>query len=146
MSDERPFGSDAVEAFYARQRTRILARVEDEAADAVVRLERRRRGARWLAGLAAAAIVVLGVATLLVPPRQPAPVAGWVTEVAEAAASLPLPAYAEWTEGEAPASVPEEDAATLAWLLEGDGAADGAVPAFLAPYGAWTDEGTADET
>lgn len=133
MSDELGLGPDAVDRFFARQRRDILARLELEGG--------ATDGARWLVGLAAAAILVLGVGVgLLQPPRATAE-SGWITDVGGAGASLPLQAFGVWEEprGEEAAVAPLQGS----WVLA-DGLADAALPSFLAPYGAWTAEDEED--
>lgn len=130
MRREHPLGPDAVEAFYARQRAAILQRLPAAG--------ERRPGLAWLAGLAAAAVLVLSVASvLLAPPPQSG--ADWPAtlfeDVLSAEVDLPLAAYGDWDD--TATAVSEPATGTLAWLLEESPAEDADLPEYLDAYGAW---------
>jgi hypothetical protein len=139
MRDDSPFDREAVDRFYDRQRREILSRLEPVAA-----ASRGGRGSR-IAGLAAAAVLVLGAGLLLRPTPVPAPIAGGADEPAALADSLPLDAYGAWpTATELAAEA--QGAASVSWLFdlaESDGQAstrletDASDTDFLAAYGSW---------
>ncbi|MGD8375577.1 MAG: hypothetical protein PVF68_05500 [Acidobacteriota bacterium] len=131
MRGEHPLGPDAVEAFYARQRAAILQRLPAAGGTG------RRHGLAWLAGLAAAAVLVLSAVSVLLapPPRSATDWPALFEDVLATEVDLPLPAYGEW--GQTVNTASEPATGTLAWLLEEDPAGDAGVPEYLDAYGAW---------
>lgn len=143
MRDDPPFDRDTVERFYERQRREILARLDPAAGASVAASHGDRR--LFLAGFAAAAVVLLGTALLLRPSPAVAPIERAAGPVAPGFGELPFDAYGSW-----PAAVEIEteadNAASVGWLFdlaEHDGLgetnteSDASYTEFLAAYGAW---------
>jgi len=143
MRDDSTFDRDAVDQFYDRQRREILARLDPAASEPAVAVRTRRRV--LLAGLAAAAVLILGMALLLRPSPALAPLELATAGPEPATDEMPLDAYGAWpaaTEIETEA----QGAATVAWLfdLAGQDGLDSAsldddssYTEFLAAYGTW---------
>ena len=143
MKDDSPFDRDTVDRFYERQRREILERLDPAAGVAVAAPHGGHRLAP--AGLAAAAVVILGAALLLRPSPAPAPLEIAARDAVPAAGELPFDAYGSWP---AATEIEEEaqGAATVAWLFdlaEHDGLVptsmedDSSYTEFLAAYGTW---------
>jgi hypothetical protein len=143
MKDDPEFDPDTVDRFYDRQRREILARLEP-AAGATAAGPRDGRGLR-VAGLAAAAVVVLGAGLLLRPPPAVAPLELAAGDAAAAAGELPFDAYGSWPAA-AELGTEAQGAASVEWLFdlaEHDGLSrtslevDSSGTEFLAAYGTW---------